>query len=262
MTRIKVCVLGTGRVAGHLCTALFRAGFSIIQVYGRNWSKARELAVSVQAQPIDNLENLHTDAHLYILALSDDAIYQVSESISVTNGLIVHTSGFRALTEIHSKHPRRGVFYPLQTFTSGRQLSFDHLPLFVEASQTDDLSMLSDIAVRLGCKPVYSTEDQRQTLHLAAVFVSNFSNALYGMAKKILEEKGLDFRYLHPLIIETARKAVVMDPVDGQTGPARRKDLGTIEKHMQLLASQKEAKAIYQLMTDIIIQQYHTLSDE
>lgn len=255
-------IAGTGRLAEHLSVAIQRSGFNVEQVYGRNLSKATILAEKIGAHAIDNLCDLNPETTLCILAISDDAIAELSEAIPVFKGLLVHTSGFRGLEEIHPKHIRRGVFYPLQTFTKGRATDFSEVPFFVEADKKEDAELLMHIASRMSKSVRISSFSERQFLHLAAVFVSNFSNSLYVTGKEILEQKGLDFSLLHPLILETAAKAVASDPFEGQTGPARRNDKGTIAKHLQMLHENPEVAAIYQLLTERILHQYHNNKNE
>lgn len=132
----------------------------------------------------------------------------------------------------------------------------------MEADKKEDAELLMHIASRMSKSVRISSFSERQFLHLAAVFVSNFSNSLYVTGKEILEQKGLDFSLLHPLILETAAKAVASDPFEGQTGPARRNDKGTIAKHLQMLHENPEVAAIYQLLTERILHQYHNNKNE
>jgi len=92
--------------------------------------------------------------------------------------------------------------------------------------------------------------EQRKQLHIAAVFTNNFVNHLYKIGFDICKEHNIPFETLHPLILETAQKIVHTNPVNIQTGPARRNDLKTIDTHLKLLAG--EQKEIYQLLTQSI----------
>ena len=93
--------------------------------------------------------------------------------------------------------------------------------------------------------------DQRASLHLAAVFVNNFTNQLYRIAHEITESQGAEFDMLKPLILETARKVQDMSPYKAQTGPAKRNDKKTIKKHLKALDNEHH-KAIYKLLTESI----------
>ena len=92
--------------------------------------------------------------------------------------------------------------------------------------------------------------DQRKKVHLAAVYVNNFVNHLYHIAHEICARENLPFELLKPLIRETARKIEVMAPSEAQTGPAKRKDLKTINEHLELLS--EDQKDLYQLISNSI----------
>jgi uncharacterized HAD superfamily protein len=66
--------------------------------------------------------------------------------------------------------------------------------------------------------------EQRKALHVAAVFVNNFTNHLYTIGNKICEENQVPFDILKPLILETAHKIMTISPNEAQTGPAKRND--------------------------------------
>jgi len=96
---------------------------------------------------------------------------------------------------------------------------------------------------------------QRKSLHLAAVFVSNFVNHMYHIGNDICKENRIPFKILQPLIKETAEKIVNLDPIEAQTGPARRNDLQTMEMHIGQLKS-KTQKEIYKLLTKSMQETY------
>ena len=89
----KIVLIGTGKLAGILGNALHQAGFRIVQVYGRNLEKAVRLASGLNSKAISSFNELVKDADLYIIAVSDDAIYQMSRALLGVSGICVHTSG-------------------------------------------------------------------------------------------------------------------------------------------------------------------------
>lgn len=261
-SKYKIAIVGSGRLARQLANAFFHAGIFVSQIYARNADKAQSIANQIGAQDVNDIHAIETDTSCCVLAVSDDAIAAVSEALPPIEGLVVHTSGFRGFQEIHSKHAHRGVFYPLQTFTHGREADFLSIPFFVEAEHDADQSFLLELGNRLSEKVMVSRLLERQRLHLAAVFVSNFTNALYVIGKELLETEGLDFSLLHPLILETAKKVTALNPREGQTGPARRNDQGTINEHVKMLNKNQEAAEVYELFTSIIKKKYKNQKDE
>ena len=73
-------------------------------------------------------------------------------------------------------------------------------------------------------------------LHLAAVFVCNFTNHMITLGREVSLKADYPFEILTPLIKETISKALDSGPENSQTGPAVRNDRNTIEKHLELLS--------------------------
>lgn len=201
-----------------------------------------------KATVTSNLAHL-PNAQVYLLAISDTAIQSFSASIPKSNALVAHTSGSIAITDIDSQH-RRAVFYPVQTFSKGQIQDFNGVPFAIEAENKTDSNLLSSLAKNLGGTPFLLYSDQRKYLHMAAVIVNNFVNQLYCTASEILEEQDISFDLLKPLIQKTAAVVQEKMPKEVQTGPAKRKDLAVINKHLDLLG--KDNKALYQLLTNAI----------
>lgn len=255
--QIQVVIIGTGKVASALGSALHDAGLNIAGVCGRNALRAEILASMLGTKTFHDAKELPPDAGIYILAVSDDAVAEVSEQLGAVNGIVVHVSGSLPAGILSSVHKRYGVFYPLQTFTEGRHIDLNEVPFFIQAGHPDDLKILCTIAGLLSNNVIESSDQMRAQLHISAVFASNFVNALYVISAGLLESKAIDFSILHPLIRETALKATTMSPSLAQTGPARRDDRKAIEKHLRLLDNHPREKAVYIELTNFLLEKYH-----
>ena len=245
---ISVCIIGAGNVATHLYKVFTETKMvSVNQWYSRDISKISSFQNKV---PItDKLSEL-IEADLYIIAVSDDAIPGVSEALPFENRLVAHTSGSVSIYDLDKKN-RRGVFYPLQTFSKEAYIDFKEVPICIETIGKKDFPLLKSLAEAIGSTFYKVNSNQRRALHLAAVFVNNFSNQLYRIAHEITENEGIEFDVLKPLILETAKKVQNLSPYLAQTGPAKRNDKKTIKKHLELLENE-DHKAIYTLLTDSI----------
>ena len=249
---ISVVILGAGNVASHLYKAFSKTdGVVVIQWYNRtlNAINAYKNDVSIT----DDLNQLKV-ADLYLLAVSDDAVKSLSAQLPFENRLVAHTSGSVSIYDIDQKH-NRGVFYPLQTFSKAANIDFVNVPVCIEALKSSDYHVLKNLAIAIGSPTKKVNSDQRKVLHLAAVFVNNFTNQLYRVAHEITESEGAEFDLLKPLILETAKKAQDLSPFMAQTGPAKRHDKKTLKKHLKLLKDSHH-KDIYNLLTTSI-QQTH-----
>ena len=245
---IKVVVIGSGNVAQHLIQVMLQAkNIDLIQAFARNLSHLSDL---LPAHKITSDYQKIEEADLYIISVSDNAIAEVSAQLPFENRLVVHTSGTSELSVLNSKN-RTGVFYPLQTFTKGKEIDFAPIPLCLEAENNEDYQLLEKVAKSLSEKIFSISSEQRKSLHVAAVFVCNFVNHMYTIGNQICEENNIPFEVLHPLIQETAHKILELSPNEAQTGPALRNDTKTISKHLDFLENQ-EYKTLYQLLTQSI----------
>ncbi|WP_250432412.1 Rossmann-like and DUF2520 domain-containing protein [Hanstruepera flava] len=245
---ISVCLLGAGNVASHLFKALNNTeNVTVVQWFNRDLKK-----ISTDKNDVHITDNIDALKHadVYILAVSDDAIADLSTHLPFENRFVVHTSGSVNIYDMDKKN-RRGVFYPLQTFSKNVPVTFKDVPICIEALDKNDLNTLKQLAESLGCSWYKINTEQRQTLHLSAVFVNNFTNQLYRIAHEISDAKSINFDILKPLILETARKVQETSPFMAQTGPAKRNDKKTIKKHLKLLENEQH-KAIYELLTQSI----------
>lgn len=249
---MNIVLIGSGNVATHLAKALIAEAENVMQVYSQNLLNGSVLAQAINAKAIDQLSKVNQTADLYIIAVKDDAIAHVASALKNVEGLVVHTSGTTDISAIATQVERAGVFYPLQTFSKVKELSFDHIPLCIEASNINDLKIMKQLAEKLSDQVYELDGEKRKALHLAAVFACNFPNHLYALANQVLLENGLDFNIIRPLIAETADKVMVNLPENVQTGPAVRGDESTMNKHLGLLENQPELQNIYQTLSKSI----------
>lgn len=248
----KVIIIGSGNVAQHLIVAFqnpqnIGTEIDLIQVFSR---QKESLSHLLDLNKItDDLEALE-EADLYIIAVSDDAIAAVSSQLSFKNRLVVHTSGSIPLNALDNDN-RKGVFYPLQTFTKNKEVDFKVIPICLESENATDFQLLEKVAKMISDKVFAVNSEQRKALHVAAVFVNNFANHLYQIGSEICQENQVPFEILKPLIAETAQKIMVLSPEEAQTGPAKRNDSATIEAHEAFLSNENHLK-IYKTLTQSI----------
>lgn len=246
---ISIAIIGSGNVAQHFISAFKKAeNIEVEQVFARNKNSVSHL---IDSNKIVCEINDLKEVDIYIIAVSDNAIATVSSQISFENKLVVHTSGSMAMNDLDAKN-RKGVFYPLQTFSKNKSVDFSQIPICLEAQNVADYQMLETVAKSISTVIYAINSEQRKALHVAAVFVNNFVNHLYQIGADICEENKIPFEILKPLIQETAHKIMLLSPNDAQTGPAKREDRQTIDVHLQFLKNENQHK-IYQLLTQSIL---------
>ena len=245
---IKVTVLGSGNV-----------GFHMINLFGNSkkiklheWH-SRSLKFDSRVKVVNEISGL-TEADVYIIWVHDDSLAEVSDKIPSEGKLVVHTSGSTPYNVLN-KNNRRGVFYPLQTFSKSQDLNYSEIPICVEAENVDDVNTLKDISNILGCNYHEINFEERKTLHLAAIISNNFTNFLFSLSKELTDSKNLDFNILKPLIKETVNKIHKLDPIKAQTGPARRNDMNIMKMHENMLENE-EIKSLYMVISKMIKEKY------
>ena len=250
---LNLVLIGAGNLGFNFYREFSRSKkINIIQWYNR---KLRVIKFAQKnTSIIDDLKNLK-QADIYIVCIKDDSIKKIIQKINL-KGLIVHTSGFCSIKEIDSKK-RRGVFYPVQSFVKSRKISFKNVPICIEAENKKDLYTLDQISNYLGAKTYIINSEQRKVVHLAAVFVNNFSNHLYSIAQELLDSNKISFNIFHSIIRETTEKVLEIGPEKSQTGPAKRGDKKTIEEHEKFLTN-KEYKKLYLIITQLIEKKYES----
>lgn len=244
----KVTIIGSGNVAQHLIKAFSdNLDVTLQQILVRNVENIQNVVELEKV--ITKYEDL-VEADLYVIAVSDSAITEVSALLPFSDRLVSHTSGTMPIDSLDSKN-RRAVFYPLQTFSKTKSVDFKKVPICLEAENEIDLDNISIIGNLISDNVNFINSQQRKSLHVAAVFVSNFTNHLYAIGEQICKDNSTPFDILKPLIRETAEKINYMNPQQAQTGPAIRRDQNTIEAHLKFIQN-NHYKKIYSLLTESI----------
>ncbi|MEM7103799.1 MAG: Rossmann-like and DUF2520 domain-containing protein [Bacteroidota bacterium] len=245
---MKIVLIGAGNVGHHLGLAIHQSDAEVIQVIGRKAKKTSHLAKILNCSYSTNIDEISQDAEVYLLAVPDDQILKVAESLPLgktASQIIAHTSGGTALGVLGDLFSNFGVFYPLQTFTIGRKLEFSQIPVCLESNNEETLTKLTSLAEKVSQKVYFLDSEKRAKIHLAAVFANNFTNHMLAKAEQYCSSENLEFEILKPLIKETVAKAMTINPSIAQTGPARRNDSKTIWTHLDLLKDDPQLSKLY-----------------
>lgn len=248
---MRVVVVGSGNVAESLAQAIAEAeGMDLVQVFARNEERGRKVA------ELANTEWSNTslaEADLYLISVSDNAVEGCAKTLHIPqNAVVAHTAGCCSINSL-APHTHRAVFYPFQTFSVGRKVDLTKGYIFLEGATDHALKVVEEVAHRLTSKVEMADSTRRAVIHLSGVFACNFANAMYANAAEVLASAGLPFDIVAPVIEETAEKAVgVLNPAATQTGPARRGDTQTLERHRKMLADKPLTKEIYDKISEDI----------
>lgn len=211
---MRVDFVGRGNVATQMSHRLIQAGCNVAHMYGRG---------EIPSSPPDIL----------IIAVTDREITTVISSLPpLPDTLVLHTSGSVPIDVFDtSRHPRCGVVYPLQTILKDVPTQWDDVPLFIEG----DDPMVATLAHMLSPNVAPLNSNDRCRLHAAAAIACNLPMFLWHGSRRTMQQAGLDFKLLEPLMRLTLQRALQGPPHDTLTGPASRGDIPTLQRHMQVI---------------------------
>lgn len=240
---MKIVFLGSGNVATHLSQALNHSmSDDVVQVYSPTAENAKSLAELLSCGYCTDINDVDVNADIYICSVKDSAQRQVwlalkkhfnDSNVTLAEKIVVHTAGALAMDGedgLSGVFPNCGVVYPVQSFSKQRAVDLSHTPFLIEATIPSTLEKLRRLVATVSDRCYEATTRQRNALHPAAVFASNFANHMYAIAHRLMEKNGLPFEILIPLIQETAQKVTEVTPVAAQTGPAVRGDEAVMSK--------------------------------
>lgn len=258
---VNIVIIGTGNVAYHLADSFSKTGYTqIVQVFNHQLSKkAKDFAKRINSSLVINYQQINREADMYIIAVKDDAIPEVVKNLSKLrlNGLVMHTSGSVSLDILKPVSKQIGVYYPLQTFYPNASIEWLSTPLLIEANTKAALAKVKALASKVSQKVKVLNSVSRLKMHLAAVFASNFTNAMYVVAYEIIEKNltRRDTALLFPLMKQSFHKLENVHPLMAQTGPAKRQDKTVMQKHASLLKNNRDLLVIYKSLSDLIQKQ-------
>ena len=248
---MNIVIIGTGNVASVLGKLIVSKGHRVIEVVGRNQKNTNDLAKVLNGRGNVDFNSISEEGDIYIIAVVDTAIELVSQKLLLKNKLIVHTAGSVSINVLNKLENSFGVLWPLQTLRKEMQL-IPEIPFVIDANNETTYATLLTFTKSLADTVFRANDARRVKLHLAAVVVSNLTNHLYTLADDYCSKESLDFKLLIPLIEETGNRIKTSAPINVQTGPAARKDEGTINSHISLLKGYSTLQKIYQLISESI----------
>ena len=167
------------------------------------------------------------------------------------------------LVQLYARNPERGKAVAALAHTSWtnnpQELAEADLYLISvsdravrEVADEQVMTPLAEFAHRLTEHVLEADSERRARIHLAGVLCNNFTNCMYTLASEVLHSADLPFDVLKPLIAETAAKAIATDdPRTVQTGPAKRGDRSSQERHLALIDDER-LRTIYELISQTI----------
>ena len=248
---MKFAVVGCGNVGTQYARMWIQAGHQLQHVHFRSMPLG---TIEWLGHSVENiaLQEIHQNADTILLAIPDDQIAAVAGSIH-TDAFIIQPSGTFDLHQL--THPNNATWWAMYSIVKKASLDFEKIPFAVESTSEKAKEILQKLMEKVGAPMHNTNQTQRELAHLTAVLANNFTNALYQKALTLLNENQLSGELMLPIIAQTTARLTAFPDPTLQTGPARRGDYNTLNKHLELLREDPQWKLLYQTMSDIILQQ-------
>ncbi|MFN1833706.1 Rossmann-like and DUF2520 domain-containing protein [Balneola sp. MJW-20] len=246
-----ISIIGMGNVGSALFKACRAADYKIHTLYNRSES---ELASVHTGMPV-HLKEL---GDLTFITVSDQALGSVAESLSDLPGewegkCFVHCSGTLSsdvLNSLQNHGANIASFHPMMSVKTDLS-SFKNIYFDGEGDEIC-LSMLNELAGRLGARFMEVDAADRKFLHAASVVASNYLVTLAEVASKIGERSGQQksevLKAMLPLMKSTLRNLQSGEPREALTGPIARGEKEVIEKHLSFLGKNEDDGEVYRLL--------------
>lgn len=259
--RLRVGVVGAGRVGAVLGSALRDAGHEMVGASGVSEQSTSRIDTLLPGTPHVDPESVVRGADLVLLTVPDDALEELVQGLATVGAwragqIAVHTSG-RFGTGVLDAAAEQGVLplaiHPAMTFT-GTSLDRTRMveAMFAVTAAAPVLPIAQALVVEMGGEPLEIANADRPTYHAALVHGANHVVTAVAQASAMLARIGVEEpgRMLAPLVHASLEGALREAPgaVSTLTGPVVRGDAGTVAAHIQALEGHPEALAAYRAM--------------
>ena len=240
---LHVVLVGTGRAARGIGGAFAGAGLTVAGLVSRGKRKVPGFTVLSGAAAKKALAK----ADLVVLAVPDAEIAATAASLAKGPGrlvtkIYVHLSGSQdssLLEPLRRKGALTAALHPFFSFGEDAPPTLAAIPFSIEGSP-EAVAILTRLLEPFGVRPAPIDPRFKAVYHAAAVFCSNFTVALQAAADDMLRMAGVKqddaLRMLSTLLASTTANVAARGPRDALTGPVARRDLDTIETHLEALS--------------------------
>lgn len=246
--RLRVGVIGAGRVGSVLGHALARAGHHVVAASGVSQDSVRRAARLLPTATLLPADEVVAAADLVVLAVPDDTLGGLVQGLAETGAwrrgqIVVHTSGAHGLAVL-APAAAYGVLplalHPAMTFT-GAPEDLDRLAgvSFGVTAQEDDRAVAEALVLEMGGEPTWIPESARVLYHAALAHGANHLVTLVNEAVDLLRTAGVGDpqRMIAPLLQAALDNALRRGDA-ALTGPVSRGDAGTVRRHLGELVDQ------------------------
>jgi predicted short-subunit dehydrogenase-like oxidoreductase (DUF2520 family) len=260
--RLRVGIIGAGRVGAVLGAALRRAGHHVTGVSAvSDLSRLRAEAL-LPGVPILDIPAVTANADLVLIAIPDDALAPVIAGLAETGNVHpgqfwCHPSGGHGI-EILEPATRAGALplalHPVMTFTgtSVDLARLEECPFGVTSPEVIR-PVAEALVVEMGGDPIWVPEENRALYHAALSYGANYLITLVAQSLELLTIAGIEQpqRIIAPLLSASLDNALRLGD-HALTGPVARGDAESVARQLGAIARVSEQAAVgYQALARV-----------
>jgi len=255
--RLRVGVIGVGRVGSVMAAALQSAGHPVVAAHAVSEKSLDRVARFLPATDVVPVSDVIAAADLILVAVPDAEIESVVAGIAKTIGFrpgqfVIHPSGRHGLAILQPAVAQGAIalaIHPAMTFTGSLtdRARLQSCPFGVTATP-ETRAVAEALVVEMGGEPFWIKDQDRATYHAALSHASNHLNTIISQSRKILSDIGIDQPgiFLSPLVHTSAENALSLG-LSTLTGPISRGDTETVSAHLAALVGSTVRDSYIQL---------------
>ncbi len=260
--KMRFGLLGASKTGISIAKKLVENGHTPVFLWNRSPERLENASHYVKFKISSPDLGDYSDACDYVIvSVADDAIEAVARSFVKINkievGKIFHTSGALNSEILPGNSTiKTGSFHPVISINSIEE-GLRLLPATVFSCEGDLADELLDMADQIGKKGISLTAVQKKNIHLSAVFMNNYLSGLIEKLKIFNTDIGINNsefqQLLEPITLQTIDRSWGNSIDKTLTGPIRRGDLVTVEKHLDILKKDQLLLNLYKDFGRILV---------
>jgi predicted short-subunit dehydrogenase-like oxidoreductase (DUF2520 family) len=255
--RPRVAIVGAGKLGTALALALRAAGYSIDLIIARgrgaSLKRAQRLAEQVRGRAATELSS--TRAQLIWFCVPDSQISRAAQSLAAgvqwKGRVALHSSGALGSEELgflRSRGASIASVHPLMTFVQGSRPSLAGVPFPIEGDEAA-LRLARRVIRDLGGRAYPIRRADKAAYHAWGTFASPLLTALLAATEQVATLTGVSRtaarQRMIPILQQTLANYAALGPEKGFSGPIIRGDVDTVERHLQVLRTDKVLRDAY-----------------
>ena len=250
MEKNKIAIIGAGKLAYSLTSALLKAGYPVQSIISQKLISAKSLAKKFSIPHYSSsIRKIPDEVKIFFLTVPDGEIKKLADRLSklkkdFKDCICIHFSGVEDINSLNSLAKRgcqTGSLHIIRPFPLKNIVDIKNFPASIEAKEKRVYNYLIQLCRKLRLKPHRIKSDEKVLHHLAAVHCSNFLVGNLFNAFYLIDSKNNLPKIILRQTTQTAMDNVFkLLPVKALSGPIDRGDIFTIKKHIEAL--EKEIK--------------------